>query len=144
MLLSDVLHAKGGSVVTVAPDTRVRALLEVLAEHGIGAAIVSADGRSVDGIVSERDVVRALAARGSDVLEESVQAICTTQVQTATPGTRINELMRTMTERRIRHVPVLDDGQALLGIVSIGDIVKRHIDELEVEKEALSSYITAG
>jgi CBS domain-containing protein len=143
MLLTDVLRTKGGDVVTVPPDTAVTALLSVLAEHGIGAAVVSGDGTAVEGIVSERDVVRALAARGAGVLEEPVSAICTRDVHTCVPDARLDDLMRVMTERRIRHVPVVADG-GLQGIVSIGDVVKRRMEELESERAALSDYITAG
>lgn len=143
MQLTDVLRSKGDGVVTVPPDTDVSALLGVLAEHGIGAAVVSSDGSTVEGIVSERDVVRAVAERGAGVLQEQVQAICTTDVHTCAPDARIDDLMRVMTDRRIRHVPVVTDG-ALVGIVSIGDVVKRRMEELEQERTALSDYITAG
>jgi CBS domain-containing protein len=141
MRVSDVLRLKGGQVVTVTPDTDVRQLLQVLAEHGIGAVVVSEDGTSVDGIVSERDVVRAMAKRGSDVLSEPVTAIQTANVQTVEPETQLEDLMRLMTERRIRHVPVVVDA-GLQGIVSIGDVVKKRIDELESERSALSDYIS--
>ena len=143
MRISDVLRGKGASVVTVEPDTDVRTLLGVLAEHGIGAVVVSSDGRSIEGIVSERDIVRALAARGATVLSEQVSEIMTGEVQTCAPDAHIDELMRTMTQGRFRHVPVVVDG-ALAGIVSIGDVVKRRVDELESERDSLSRYITSG
>ena len=143
MRISDVLRAKGGQVVTVTPETDVRQLLAVLAEHHIGAVVVSGDGNSVDGIVSERDVVRALADRGSDIIDEPVSAICTTDVHTVDLDARIEDLMRIMTERRVRHLPVVTDG-TLQGIVSIGDVVKRRIDELEGERSALSDYISGA
>ena len=141
MLLTDVLRSKGDEVVTVPPDTDVAGLLALLAQHRIGAAVVSSDGSRVEGIVSERDVVRALAERGSAALQEPVRSICTTDVHTCVPDARIDDLMRVMTEQRIRHVPVVVDG-ALRGIVSIGDVVKHRMGELEQEKDALSSYIT--
>jgi CBS domain-containing protein len=141
VLLTDVLRTKGGEVVTVPPDTDVAGLLALLADKGIGAAVVSSDGAHVEGIVSERDVVRALAARGDAVLHQPVRDICTTEVHTCLPDARIDDLMRVMTERRIRHVPVVTDG-VLRGIVSIGDVVKHRMGELEQEKDALSSYIT--
>jgi len=141
MFIADVLRIKGADVVTVAPDTDVRHLLNVLAEHGIGAVVVSEDGTTVAGIVSERDVVRALAKRGPDVLSDTVAAICTTDVLTVDPGTRLEDLMRIMTERRVRHLPVVTDG-TLKGIVSIGDVVKNRIDELETERSALTNYIS--
>jgi CBS domain-containing protein len=143
MLLTDVLRSKGDAVVTVPPDSDVNALLAVLDEHGIGAAVVSSDGRTVEGIISERDVVRAIAARGAAVLQEPVRDLCTTDVHTCRPDARIDDLMRVMTEQRIRHVPVVVDG-ALAGIVSIGDVVKRRMQELESERAALSDYITAS
>jgi CBS domain-containing protein len=113
----------------------------VLAEHRIGAVVVSHNGTSVDGIASERDVVRALAERGATVLSEPITAIYTAEVHTVIPATPLEEVMRMMTEQRIRHVPVVVDG-ALRGIVSIGDVVKNRIDELETERTALTNYIT--
>ena len=143
MRISDVLRGKGTQVVTVTPDTRVRRLLAVLAEHGIGAVVVSRDGTSVDGIASERDIARALAARGAAVMSEPVTAIYTAEVHTITPDTSLDEVMRMMTERRVRHAPVVTDG-VLRGIVSIGDVVKNRIDELETERAHLTDYITGA
>jgi len=141
MLISDVLRVKGTQVVTVTPDTKVRRLLAVLAEHQIGAVVVSGDGASVDGIASERDVVRALARRGAAVMSEAVTAIQTAAVRTVTPQTPLEEVMRMMTEHRVRHAPVVAHG-GLRGIVSIGDVVKSRMDELETERTALTDYIT--
>ena len=141
MRISDVLRVKGTQVVTVPPDTKVRQLLAVLAEHGIGAVVVSHNGTSVDGIVSERDIVRALAKRGAAVMSEPVTAIYTAEVHTVTPQTPLEEVMRMMTVQRVRHAPVVADG-GLRGIVSIGDVVKNRIDELETERAALTDYIT--
>jgi CBS domain-containing protein len=143
MRISDILRSKGSSVVTVSPQATVDDLLALLAEHHIGAIVVSGDGSSVDGIVSERDVVRALAARGPGVLSATVDQIHTVDVTTADPGTRLEELMQVMTDGRFRHVPVVVDGQ-LQGIVSIGDVVKARITDLEVEREALAGYITSA
>ena len=143
MRITDVLRVKGTRIVTVTPDTTVRQLLAVLAEHGIGAVIVSADGTSVDGIASERDIVRAFAKRGAAAMSEPVTAIYTAEVHTVTPETQIEEVMRMMTERRVRHAPVVLDG-GLRGIVSIGDVVKNRIDELETERAALTDYITSA
>jgi len=136
MRISDVLRVKGTQI-----DTRVRRLLAVLAEHRIGAVVVSGNGTSVDGIASERDIVRALAERGAAVLSEPVTAIYTAQVRTVTPQTSLEEVMRMMTVHRVRHAPVVADG-GLAGIVSIGDVVKSRIDELETERAALTGYIT--
>ena len=141
MLIADVLRVKGNQVITIPPDTKVRQLLAVLAEHGIGAVVVSHDGTTVDGIASERDIVRALAQRGAAVMSEPVTAIYTAEVHTVTPQAPIEEVMRMMTERRVRHTPVVADGR-LQGIVSIGDVVKIRIGELETERSALADYIT--
>jgi CBS domain-containing protein len=143
MRITDVLRVKGTRVVTVTPDTTVRQLLAVLAEHRIGAVVISHDGTSVDGIASERDIVRAFASRGAAAMSEPVTAIYTAEVHTITPETQIEEVMRMMTERRVRHAPVVQDG-ALRGIVSIGDVVKNRIDELETERAALTDYITSA
>jgi CBS domain-containing protein len=141
MRISDVLRVKGDQVVTVTPDTDVTRLLAVLAEHKIGAVVVSREGSSVEGIVSERDVVRALAVRGAAVLSEPVTAIYTAEVQTVDPESSLADVERLMTERRFRHVPVVVDGR-LRGVVSIGDVVKNRIDELETERTTLAGYIT--
>jgi CBS domain-containing protein len=143
MRISDVIRAKGNAVVTVPPDMDVRALLAVLAEHRIGAVVVSTDGASVDGIVSERDIVRALADRGATVISEPVSEIMTSEVQTCTPETPVVELMSVMTHGRFRHVPVVVDDR-LVAIVSIGDIVKNRVGELEIERDSLTSYITSA
>jgi CBS domain-containing protein len=143
MRISDVIRAKGNAVVTVQPDMDVRALLAVLAEHRIGAVVVSSDGTRVDGIVSERDIVRALADRGAAVISEPVSAIMTTEVQTCTPESPVVELMSVMTHGRFRHVPVVVDDR-LVAIVSIGDIVKNRVGELEIERDSLTSYITSA
>jgi CBS domain-containing protein len=143
MRISDLLRVKGTQTVTVAPDMTVRRLLAVLAEHQIGAVVVSANGTSVDGIASERDIVRALAQRGAAALSEPVTAIYTAEVRTVTPQTSLEEVARMMTVYRIRHAPVMADG-GLQGIVSIGDVVKSRIDELETERAALTGYITGA
>jgi CBS domain-containing protein len=143
MRISDLLRVKGTKVVTVTPDTKVRGLLQVLADEKIGAVVVSVDGASVDGIVSERDVVRAFAQRGAAVMSEPVTEIYTAQVRTVAPETSLDDVMRLMTEHRMRHAPVVVDG-ALRGLVSIGDVVKSRIDELETERTALSDYITTA
>ena len=143
MRISDVIRAKGNAVVTVEPQMDVRTLLGVLAEHGIGAVVVSSDGTTVEGIVSESDIVRALADRGATVISEPVSAIMTADVKTCPPDAPVVDLMLTMTEGRFRHVPVVSGGK-LAGIVSIGDIVKNRVGELEIERDSLSRYITTG
>jgi CBS domain-containing protein len=141
MRISDIIRTKGRTVVTVPPDTDVRTLLSVLAENRIGAVVVSADGTRIDGIVSERDIVRALADRGAAILSEPVSAIMTAEVHTCVAGAHIDELAEAMTLGRFRHMPVVDDDGRLDGIVSIGDVVKIRITELEVERDSLSTYI---
>ncbi|MFF3664895.1 CBS domain-containing protein [Microtetraspora malaysiensis] len=140
MLIRTVLRRKGTDVVTVPPDATVTELLAVLAERNIGAVVVSEDGLAITGIVSERDVVRRLADRGAAVFDLPVSAIMTTEVHTCTPEANVDELRRTMTNHRVRHVPVVREGR-LAGIVSIGDVVKSSIDDLETENEALVGYI---
>jgi CBS domain-containing protein len=140
MRIGDVLKAKPSSeVITIGPDAGVRELLAKLAEHNVGALIVSSDGSSVDGIVSERDVVRHLHSDGT-VINNTVQAIMTAVVQTCDQDMVVDELMKTMTESRIRHVPVVEEGR-LVGIISIGDVVKHRIDRLEFERDQLDSYV---
>lgn len=141
MRISDILRVKGDRVITVPPEADVTELLGVLAEHGIGAVIVSRTGTTVDGIASERDVVRAMAARGASVLTEPVSTIATVKVHSVAPDAAVDDVERLMTERRFRHVPVIDGG-TLLGVVSIGDVVKHRIDELELERRSLEGYIT--
>jgi CBS domain-containing protein len=140
MLISDVLRGKPDqAVVTIAPDARVRDLLALLAEHNIGAVVVSADGSSIAGIVSERDVVRRLHADAA-TLDGPVSAIMTSTVQTCEPSTAVDELAALMTRHRIRHVPVVTDGR-LTGIASIGDVVRHRIDELQFERDQLDHYV---
>jgi CBS domain-containing protein len=143
MRVSDVIRGKGSTVVTVESDSDVRTLIAVLAQHGIGAVVVSSDGSSIDGIVSERDIVRALAERGATIISDPVRNIMTADVTTCSMDTHIDELMTMMTTGRFRHLPVVVDGN-LAGLVSIGDIVKHRVGELEHEREALSKYITSG
>jgi CBS domain-containing protein len=140
MLIVTVLRAKGDFVATVPPSATVRNLLDVLAEHRIGAVVVSS-GAGIAGIVSERDVVRHLREIGPELLDRPVARIMTTQVVTCRKDTPVEELMATMTERRIRHVPVVDDHGVIVGIVSIGDLVKCRISELESERDDLVGYI---
>ena len=143
MHIRQLLRRKGAEVATVDATTSVRTALALLAEHGVGALVVSQDGRRVDGIVSERDVVRALHERGAGLLADPVSSVMTAQVHTCVPDAGVEELARTMTEHRVRHVPVVDGG-ALVGIVSIGDVVKARLDELEDERAQLVDYIQTG
>lgn len=143
MKLANILSSKGTAVLTIHPDASVAGLIAMLAEHGVGAFVVSPDGSRIAGIVSERDVVRALA-HGPQVLEHPVSSIMTADVMCATAETSTDDLASLMTNERIRHVPIVDDEGALTGIVSIGDVVKSRLGELEGEREALVGYITNG
>jgi CBS domain-containing protein len=126
-------------IVTIRPDASVRDLVALLAAHNIGAAIVSSDGTGVDGIVSERDVVRHLN-NDDAVLSAAVSSIMTSVVHTCESSTTLDDARATMTRGRIRHLPVVDDGR-LVGVVSIGDIVKSYIDQVEFERDQLDSYV---
>jgi CBS domain-containing protein len=142
MRIADVLRNKGASVATITPETSVSGLLTELSVHNIGAmVVVSPDG--VIGIVSERDVVRALQQRGADLLRQPVSEIMTTFVATCTPTDSVDSLSVLMTTKRVRHIPVMEHGR-LTGIVSIGDVVKTRMEELEAQQEQLQAYITRG
>ena len=141
MRISEILRNKGKFVATVRPDATVRALLALLSERNIGAVVVSEDdGATISGIVSERDVVRRLHDRGDPVLDDAVSSIMTTGVRTCRLDDTSDDLRPVMIEYRVRHLPVVHDGR-LVGIVSIGDVVKAAISELEAEREHLVSYI---
>lgn len=143
MLVAELVRRKGARVVTVPPGTSVRELVATLAEHRIGAVVVSSDGRTVEGIVSERDIVCALAEHGAESLDGAVSAVMTAQVHTCPLDAHVEALMQVMTEQRVRHIPVVDRG-ALQGIVSIGDVVKSRMVELELERDSLQGYISSG
>ncbi|MEO6511982.1 MAG: CBS domain-containing protein [Nocardioides sp.] len=140
MRISDIISAKASQdVITIAPDASVRDLIRLLAEHNVGALIVSGDGSAVDGIVSERDVVRRLLD-SDEILDGQVSAIMTAEVATAGPETTLDDIRAVMTERRIRHVPVVTD-ENLIGIISIGDVVKAAMNQLQFERDQLDSYV---
>jgi CBS domain-containing protein len=148
MKISQILATKPMGTITIAPEANVTQLLALLAEHRIGAVVVSADGEHIDGIVSERDVVRAMAAdpdAGSTggVRPKPVSAIMTANVRTLGPDDTVDSAMEVMTTSRIRHLPVVDAGR-LVGIVSIGDVVKVRLAALEDERAALMDYVTRG
>ncbi len=141
MQISQLLRRKGREVATIPGTESVRTALAMLAEKGIGALVVSSDGRHVEGIVSERDVARGLHQRGAGLLAEPVSTLMTAEVHTCSPGASVHDLAQTMTDHRVRHVPVVDDDGLLLGIVSIGDVVKARLDELEAEQKHMVEYI---
>jgi CBS domain-containing protein len=138
--IGQLLRRKGHDVATIDGSRSVRDALAALAEHGIGALVVSADGRAIDGILSERDVARGLHERGAGLLGDPISSVMTPEVHTCTPHVQLTGLARLMTDERVRHVPVVDD-DALVGIVSIGDVVKARLDELEEERRQLVDYI---
>jgi CBS domain-containing protein len=138
--ISQLLRSKGREVATVDGGESVRAALELLARHGVGALVVSSDGRHIEGIISERDVARGLHERGAELLTDPVSSVMTAEVHTCRPDAGVHDLARVMTDRRVRHVPVVEDGE-LAGIVSIGDVVKARLDELETERAQLVDYI---
>ncbi|HZT64988.1 MAG TPA: CBS domain-containing protein [Acidimicrobiales bacterium] len=140
MRIDALLERKSGKVATVRPEASVTEALGLLAEHNIGALVVSTDGSKVDGIVSERDVVRRLQDTGPQILSGQVSAIMSSEVHTCAPSAEVDSLVELMTTRRIRHVPVVEDDR-LVGIVSIGDVVKSRMDELEADRKALEDYI---
>jgi CBS domain-containing protein len=142
MLVSQVLKVKGDLVYTVAPDDSAAEAAAVLHERQVGAAVVLGQGGGVIGIFSERDLVRLIALQGAEGLNQSVSSCMTRQVIFAAPDETIDSVMARMTDRRIRHLPVLKDGR-LTGIVSIGDMVKHKIAETEAERESLKAYIAA-
>ncbi len=142
MLVRAILQKKGADIVTIDEDATVGEAARMLAERRIGALIIAADDR-VRGILSERDIVRGLATQGVGVLDAPVASLMTTTVATCVLDDGIDTLMATMTEQRVRHLPVVD-GDRLVGIVSIGDVVKHRLEELQVEAQTLHDYIETG
>jgi CBS domain-containing protein len=139
-LADQILQRKGRDVSTIPPDATVRAAAEALAAANVGALVVSPDGAALAGIVSERDIVRHLAADGPPLLDEPVSTIMQAEVQTCAGSDHVDQLMELMTQHRIRHLPVVED-DSLAGIISIGDVVKTRVDELVTEKDQLVDYI---
>jgi CBS domain-containing protein len=142
MKVLDILRVKGSSVVTVPPNTTLLTLVHRLKLERVGAIVVSQDGKTVDGIISERDVAWGLAEHGADLLNLRVADLMTKSVLTCSPDDTITSIARMMTERRLRHLPVLLKGE-LVGVVSIGDVVKHRLDEMQLEANVLRDYATA-
>ncbi|MEU0463361.1 MULTISPECIES: CBS domain-containing protein [unclassified Amycolatopsis] len=142
MRIADLLRSKGNWVATVRPESSITDLLAGLAEHNVGAMVVAGED-GIAGIVSERDVVRKLNEHGPALLEHPVSEIMTTVVATCTPRDSVDDLSVLMTQRRVRHVPVMEGGR-LVGIVSIGDVVKSRMEELEATQQQLAAYIAQG
>jgi len=134
----------GKRVETISASASIHDLVNSLNSHHVGALVVSSDGKKIDGIVSERDVVRAMPGKLDQLIGMHVRDIMTVDVHTCTPDSTVSELMQMMTELRIRHVPVVDADGALISIVSIGDVVKNHVNELDSERQALRDYVASG
>ena len=143
MNVETILRAKGREVATIRPDQTVGDAVNELISRNIGALVVSKDGESVDGIISERDIVHAVADRDTNFLSLKVVAVMTRQVITCAPSDSVETLMAEMTNRRIRHFPVVEEGR-LCGIISIGDVVKNRLDEVEYEARSLRSFIAGA
>ena len=143
MNVETILRGKGQTVATIRPDETIAAVVDRLVSQNIGALVVSADGASVDGIISERDIVHGLADRGAGLLSLKVADVMTRNVITCDPADTVDQLMAEMTNRRIRHFPVVEEGR-LCGIVSIGDVVKNRLDEVEYEARSLRSFIAGA
>jgi CBS domain-containing protein len=141
MRIYELLRSKGFDVITVRPTTSVSEALALLKEYNLGAVVVSTDGKQISGILTERDVVRQLCD-GLDFLNSPVSDVMTSEVLTCRAGESVQSLMNTMTEQRIRHLPVVDDLGRLAGLVSIGDVVKSHISQIEFERDQLEGYVS--
>ena len=143
MTVARILKEKGRDVLTTQPHRTLKEVAAQLAEKGVGAVVVSDAASNVLGILSERDVVRAIGKVGAKALEDPVSRHMTARVQTVGEDATIDEVMQTMTDGRFRHMPVVEDGR-LVGIVSIGDIVKRHVNAIDTERLALREYIASA
>jgi CBS domain-containing protein len=140
MIVSTILAAKGNDVVTIEPTATLAEASRLLAQHRIGAVVVTGAGARIVGIVSERDIVRALAAQGGQALELPLTEVMTRKVVTCTRADTIADLMERMTGGKFRHLPVVEE-ETLVGIISIGDVVKMRVMEMEHEQNALRDYI---
>jgi CBS domain-containing protein len=142
MLVRTILQQKGSWVAIIAPNDTIAEAARALAEHDVGALVVSTDGQTIEGILSERDIVRELAV-DADVRARSVAELMTGDVMTCGPDATVDSLMAVMTDERVRHLPIIDDG-AVVGIISIGDVVKHRVRELQDETQVLHDYIETG
>ena len=142
MKVSQIIAGK--RVETISASATIHDLVNSLNTHHVGALVVSSDGKKIDGIVSERDVVRSMPGKLNELITMHVRDIMTAEVHTCTPESSVAELMKMMTELRIRHVPVVDEAGSLISIISIGDVVKNHVSELDGERQALRNYVASG
>lgn len=133
----------GKRVETISPSATVHDLVNALNIHHVGALVVSPDGRKIEGIVSERDVVRAMPGKLNQLIGMHVRDLMTVEVTTCKSDATVSDLMKIMTEMRIRHIPVVDDDDNVVSIISIGDVVKAHISELDSERKALRDYVSS-
>jgi CBS domain-containing protein len=144
MDIESILAGKGRDVRTIRPDSTVAEAMRRMRDEAISALVVSDDGRRIAGIVSDRGILRAIVDHGADVMRARVLDIMTTEVFTCSPAENVNAIMSAMTERRIRHIPVVDDRGLLCGLISIGDVVKQRLDEMQNETEAMREYISGA
>lgn len=144
MDIESILAGKGRDVRTIRPDLTVAEAMRRMRDEAISALVVSDDGRRIAGIVSDRGILRAIVDHGADVMRARVLDIMTTEVFTCSPAENVNAIMSAMTERRIRHIPVVDDRGLLCGLISIGDVVKQRLDEMQHETEAMREYISGA
>jgi CBS domain-containing protein len=142
MNVQSIIGGKSPVVATITQTATLRQAIDQLTERRIGALVVSGDGKAIEGIISERDIVRAASVSGPSALDGSVGSVMSTDFVTCSAGDGVDRLMALMTERRIRHLPVVDERGHLAGIVSIGDVVKARLSELEQENHALAEYLT--
>lgn len=142
MTAARILKNKATQTVTIAPEATIGQAVDILSHNNIGALVVTKDGKTIAGILSERDIIHGLEERGASLLDCTVEDCMTQEVQTCAPSATTNNLLARMTELRLRHLPVVDDNGQLLGIVSIGDVVKIRLDDLVSEVNALHGYIT--
>ena len=142
MKVDAMLNAKGRKVITMAPETRISTIVHRLQQERVGAILLCVDGKTINGIISERDIVSGLVKYGVELMDRPASEVMTKDVVTCAPDDKITEVMATMTQRRVRHIPVTENGE-LCGIVSIGDVVKNRLDEMEVEARVLRDYVTA-
>ncbi len=140
MLVSQILKSKTGGVITISPEASLHEAAELLADRRIGALVASEDGKTVAGIISERDLVRELGKRGTDCLQDKVKQVMTRQIYGCKPSDLADQVLRIMTDRRFRHMPVME-GEDMVGLISIGDVVAARLSELEHEKDALTGMI---
>lgn len=140
MIVSQILKTKGTGIVTIAPGSTLREVVELLSTRRIGAVVVSADGKAAQGIVSERDIVRELGRAGPACLDQTVDKAMTRAIYSCAPGDTTLSVLETMTTRRFRHMPVMEDN-IMIGFISIGDVVAARLSELQAEKDALTGMI---